>query len=270
MESPEAVQFDYRNPYRRHSSIGIPVNHQFPASEYDERFIPFKTDSQKREYDVNRRREGEWPEGSNDWSTENKENFKENNVTRIVRARAYSNIGLFDDALSNTSETRSAYRAQYGRRSMSNLSSDSSTWSPAHPETQLSPEKPVRASSTGGMFSLTTETSARYGRRQGLTDKPNKYTMRDNLRTPGPEAKFETYSAHREMFRPMPVTKRVNWKSKDNIKTFDDNYLMSLEKDINKIKEKKRSVSMQSLEPQPLEVLGEDEILYKANNYTNR
>ena len=59
MGSSEVVQYDYRNPYRRHSSIGIPVNHQFPESEYEDEFVPLESDTQRREYDVNRRKEGE-------------------------------------------------------------------------------------------------------------------------------------------------------------------------------------------------------------------
>ena len=34
--------------------------------------------------------------------------------------------------------------------------------------------------------------------------------MRDNLKTPGPEAKFEAFSAHKEAFKPLPVKKRLN------------------------------------------------------------
>ena len=68
----------------------------------------------------------------------------------------------------------------------------------------------------------------------------------------------------------MPVPKRLNYKPKANIKTFDDNYLLSLEHNILKNKEKIRSVSLQSLhQDSPIEVVGEDEILYKADNYTN-
>ena len=86
----------------------------------------------------------------------------------------------------------------------------------------------------------------------------------------GPDAKFEAFSAHREAFKPMPVPKRLNYKPKANIKTFDDNYLLSLEHNILKNKEKIRSVSLQSLhQDSPIEVVGEDEILYKADNYTN-
>ena len=95
--------------------------------------------------------------------------------------------------------------------------------------------------------------------------------MRDNLKTPGPEAKFEAFSAHKEAFKPMPVEKRVNYHPKQNIKTFDDNYLLSLEENILKNKEKIRSVSLHSLKQETdeaIEVVGEDEILYRANNYT--
>ena len=95
--------------------------------------------------------------------------------------------------------------------------------------------------------------------------------MRDNLKTPGPEAKFEAFSAHKEAFKPLPVDRKVvKYKPKANLKTFDDIYLLSLEKDINKNKEKLRSVSLHSLNSEePIEVVGEDEILYKATNYTN-
>ena len=121
------------------------------------------------------------------------------------------------------------------------------------------------------MFALTTETSARYGRRAGLTEKAPKYTMRDHLRTPGPEAKFETYSAHREQFRPVAVSKAVKYKPKPSIKTFDDNYLLGLEQAILKNKNKKRSVSLNSLQDtEQIQVVGEDEILYQAGNYTNK
>ena len=265
--SEEVLQYAYNNPYRRHSSIGLPVKHQFPETEYEDKFVELETSSKIRGRPsdnledlrgLDRRRE------RSDWNTENKENFKKNSVTKIVRARAYSNIGLFDDKLSDTSETRDAYKARYGRRAVTtgqvSLSSESSSPS----VDQLLSARPGRS---GGMFSMTSETSARYGRRQGLTDKPSKYTMRDNLKTPGPDAKMETYSAHREQFRPPAVSRTVKYTQKANIKTFDDNYLLNLEKDIMKNKEKKRSISLHSL--QDVDVVGEDEILYKANNYTN-
>ena len=85
----------------------------------------------------------------------------------------------------------------------------------------------------------------------------------------GPEAKFESFSAHRETFKPMPVAKAVKYKPKENIKTFDNNYLQALEQNILNNKAKIRSVSLQSLRDEAIEVDGEDEILYKAGHYTN-
>ena len=126
-----------------------------------------------------------------------------------------------------------------------------------------------RGSGAGGLFALKTETSARYGRRAGLTEKPVKFTMRDNIKTPGPDAKFYAYSAQREQFRPHPVPAPLKYKPKSNIKTFDDNHLHVLEQDILRNKEKKRCVSLNSLKDDPIEIMGEDEILYQANNYTN-
>ena len=56
---------------------------------------------------------------------------------------------------------------------------------------------------------------------------------------------------------------------KENIKTFDNNYLQALEQNILNNKAKVRSVSLHSLRDEALEVVGEDEILYKAGHYTN-
>ena len=232
-------------------------------------------------------REGEWPGGGDtmEFNTENKENFGEKARVSVVRARAFSNIGLHDDKLADRTEAGSAYRARFGRRaataggarlldteSWASWSSSSSAGDTAAASNESRPATRLRRGETaGGMFALTTETSARYGRRAGLTEKAPKYTMRDHLRTPGPEAKFETYSAHREQFRPVAVSKAVKYKPKPSIKTFDDNYLLGLEQAILKNKNKKRSVSLNSLQDtEQIQVVGEDEILYQAGNYTNR
>merc|ERR1712227_297591 len=88
--SEEVLQYDYNNPYRRHPSIGLPVKHQFPETEYEDKFVELKTSSKIRGRPsdnledlrgLDRRRE------RSDWNTENKENFKKNSVTKIVRAR---------------------------------------------------------------------------------------------------------------------------------------------------------------------------------------
>ena len=39
MSSSDVVQHNYNNPYRRHSSIGLPLEHRFPDSEYEDRYI---------------------------------------------------------------------------------------------------------------------------------------------------------------------------------------------------------------------------------------
>ena len=241
----------YRNPYRRHSALGLPTSHTFPQTEYDAHYVRLSKSSDRRRRPQdnlefqglnfaagtensdylfrpvtrapvsNRRREGSWPSGLMEFQTENTEQF-----------RLASEVG----------SAREAYKARFGRRA------------PAEGE---------------GMFALTTETSARYGRRAGLTERPDKFKMRDNLRTPGPEAKFEAFSAHRESFKPVPVARAVKYKPKENIKTFDNNHLQALEQNILNNKAKIRSVSLHSLRDEALEVDGEDEILYKAGHYTN-
>ena len=240
----------YRNPYRRHSAIGLPSSHTFPETEYDDQYVKLPRRSGKRSRPQDnlgffdglktgvtsrRRREGSWPRGLMEFQTENKEQFRPQEVQREGRVRAASSFLLFDDG-----PEPERMRARYGRRA-----------------------------ATTGMFAFTTETSARFGGRAGLTGKPDKFKMRDNLRTPGPEAKFESFSAHRETFKPMPVAKAVKYKPKENIKTFDNNYLQALEQNILNNKAKIRSVSLQSLRDEAIEVDGEDEILYKAGHYTN-
>ena len=281
-EGDAGVQFEFRNPYRRHSAIGLPSSHLFPDTEYEDEFIKMEGVSRgQSEYNINRRREGEWPGGGAEFTTENKENFGRKATVKLVKARAYSNIGLHEDKLQDKTEFRSAYKAQYGRRAVTTgqvkLDSESSSWSSLNTRDSGSGRgqspRPMtrlrRGSGAGGLFALTTETSARFGRRAGLTEKPQKFTMRDNIRTPGPDAKFYAFSAQREQFRPQPVPQLVKYKPKANIKTFDDNYLHTLEQDILRNKEKKRSISLNSLRDEPIDVLEEDEILYKANNYTN-
>ena len=239
----------YRNPYRRHSAIGLPASHSFPETEYDSQYVKLARRSGKRSRPrdtldlfeglkfagetggVRRRREGSWPSGIREFQTEKKEQFSEQEGRR-----AASSLLLFSE-----SEASEVGRARYGRR----------------------------AATSPAMFALTTETSARFGRRAGLTGRPDKFKMRDNLRTPGPEAKFEAFSAHRDSFKPMPVAKAVKYKPKENIKTFDNNYLKALEQNILNNKAKIRSVSFQSLRDEAIEVDGEDEILYKAGHYTN-
>ena len=305
-----AAQFEYRNPYRRHSAIGLPSSHLFPDTEYEDEYVQMEASNQRRErpsdnlgnlqglnfaarteaseysefrpvshgqseYNNNRRREGEWPGGGAEFSTENKENFGRKATVKLVRARAYSNIGLHEDRLESKTETR----AQYGRRAVTtgqvSLDSESFSWSgdtetgSGRGQSSRPKTRQRRGSGAGGLFALKSETSARYGRRAGLTDKPDKFTMRDNIKTPGPDAKFYAYSAQREQFRQHPVPQRVKYKPKSNIKTFDDNHLHVLEQEILRNKEKKRSISLNSLRDDHAEISGEDEILYQANNYTN-
>ena len=141
--------------FRRHSAIGLPSSHLFPDTEYEDEFVEMEAISQRRgrpstnlgdlrglnfaarteaseykefrpvshgqsEYNNNRRREGEWPGGGAEFSTEieNKENFGKKATVKLVKARAYSNIGLHEDKLESKTEARSAYRAQYGRRAV--------------------------------------------------------------------------------------------------------------------------------------------------------
>ena len=123
------------------------------------------------EYNANRRREGlaDWRTGRMEFSTENKENFRENKVNKIARVRATSNIGFFDDKLDNVTESRDAYKAKYGRRAITTgkvmLTSEQTNWTPS-PQTSLRTQETLspkisRSRSGGGMFALTTETSAR-------------------------------------------------------------------------------------------------------------
>ena len=284
-----AAQFGYRNPYRRHSAIGLPSSHLFPDTEYEDEYVEMEAINQRRERPSDnlsnlqglnfaaRTETNEYRPFRSELSTENKENFGRKATVKLVRARAYSNIGLHEDRLESKTETR----AQYGRRAVTtgrvSLDSESFSWSE---ETEARSERgrgqssrpktrQRRASEAGGLFALKSETSARYGRRAGLTDKPEKFTMRDNIKTPGPDAKFYAYSAQREQFRQHPVPQRVKYKPKSNIKTFDDNHLHVLEQEILRNKEKKRSISLNSLRDDLTEISGEDEILYQANNYTN-
>ena len=256
-----ATYGQYRNPYRRHSAIGLPASHTFPETEYDDQYVKLPPRSGKRSRPRDnldffeglkfaggaekpgvapRRREGSWPRGIMEFQTENKEQFSPHQLDRVLRPRAASSLLLFSDG--PESEVTEVSRARYGRRA---------------------------ATATTGMFALTTETSARFGRRAGLAGRPDRFKMRDNLRTPGPEAKFEAFSAHRDTFKPVPVAKAVKYKPKENIKTFDNNYLAALEQNILNNKAKIRSVSFQSLRDEAIEVDGEDEILYKAGHYTN-
>ena len=251
-----ATYGQYRNPYRRHSAIGLPASHTFPETEYDDQYVKLPRRSGKKSQPrdnldlfeglnfagqaertgvVTRRREGSWPRGILEFQTENQDQFRPQEVNRAGQARPASSFLLFDEGRESEGS-----RARFGRRAV-----------------------------TTGMFALTTETSARFGRRAGLTGKPDKFKMRDNLRTPGPEAKFEAFSAHRDAFKPVPVAKAVKYKPKENIKTFDTNYLKTLEQNILNNKAKMRSVSFQSLHDEAIEVDGEDEILYKAGHYTN-
>ena len=63
-EGEAGVQFEFRNPYRRHSAIGLPSSHLFPDTEYEDEFIKMEGVSRgQSEYNINRRREGEWPGG---------------------------------------------------------------------------------------------------------------------------------------------------------------------------------------------------------------
>ena len=89
-------------------------------------------------------------------------------MNKIVRARATSNIGFFDDKLEDVTESRDAYKAKYGRRAVTTgqvtLTSEQTTWTPL-PQTQQKTQtllpKISGSKSGGGMFALTTETSAR-------------------------------------------------------------------------------------------------------------
>ena len=280
-----ASQFEYRNPYRRHSAIGLPSSHLFPDTEYEDEYVPMEASIQRRRRpsdnlgDLKGLNFAARTEAS-EFSTENKENFGRKATVKLVRARAYSNIGLHEDKLEDKTEFRSAYRARYGRRAVTtgqvSLDSERLSWPEDNTEAasrQVQSSRPKtrqrRGSGAGGLFALKSETSARFGRRAGLEEKPQKFTMRDNIKTPEPDAKFYAYSAQREQFRPHPVPQPVRYKPKSNIKTFDDNHLHVLEQDILRNKEKKRSISLNSLKNDPLEIMGEDEILYKANNYTN-
>ena len=63
-----------------------------------------------------------------DFSTENKENFKENKIDKITRYRASTHIGLHDDKLNNLTEFREAYQAKYGRRAVTTGHVTRETW----------------------------------------------------------------------------------------------------------------------------------------------
>ena len=52
--------------------------------------------------------------------------------------------------------------------------------------------------------------------------------MRSNLKTPGPEAKFQGSSEQTDSFTNKPVSKAGNSKPKANIRTFDPEYLKFL------------------------------------------
>ena len=46
--SSDVVQHNYNNPYRRHSAIGLPLEHRFPDSEYEDEFIKLDTSMVRR------------------------------------------------------------------------------------------------------------------------------------------------------------------------------------------------------------------------------
>ena len=156
-------------------------------------------------------------------------------VDRFVKERPTSNIDIVKGRVEDMTEFREAYRAKFGRRAATTGSRARISLNSVGEEKQT---KKVNSSSGnlnlrsfGDLVDYCSETanqfSARYGRRAKM-EKPKKFSMRSNLKTPGPEAKFQGSSEQTDSFTNKPVSKAGNSKPKANIRTFDPEYLKFL------------------------------------------
>ena len=165
--------------------------------------------------------------------SETKERFGGKQVERFVKERPRTNIELRKASLDDTTEFIDEYRAKFGRRAAttsnirrSNLSYNSER------EEKPGTSQGLRTKSYGfSHYSSETalQYSAQFGRRAKLKpQKIQKFTMRSNLRSPGPEVKFEGSSEQTDNFTQKPVLKMEHRNHKGNIKTFDPGYLDDL------------------------------------------
>ena len=134
--------------------------------------------------------------------------------------------------MEDTTEFLDEYQAKFGRRAATTGSVSRNTVSygsgiKEKPETSISTRP-----KTVGMFDYSSETqlqfSARFGRRAKLEPvKIQKFTMRSNLRSPGPEVRFEGSSEQMDNFTQKPIikTEKKYYAHAANIKTFDQKYL---------------------------------------------
>ena len=162
--------------------------------------------------------------------SETKERFGRKQVEGFVKERPRSNIELRKASFDDRTEFIDEYQAKFGRRAAttSNIRSSNLNYN-SESEEKPGTSKGLRTKSDGfSNYSSGTllQYSAQFGRRAKL--KPQiiqKFTMRSNLRSPGPEVKFEGSSEQKDNFTQKPVLKMEKRNHKGNIKTFDPGYL---------------------------------------------
>ena len=156
-------------------------------------------------------------------SSETKERFGRKPVEGFVKVRPVSNLELRDISLDYTTEFIDAYRAKFGRRAATTNNSIRSTFSNnSHKTKQENPGTSgnLRPKTVGDLLDYSSETSvqfsARFGRRAKLEpEKPQKFTMRSNLKSPGPDVRFEGSSEQKANFTQKPILKtekRLIWQ----------------------------------------------------------
>ena len=144
--------------------------------------------------------------------------------------RPRTNKELRKASLDDTTEFIDEYRAKFGRRAAttSNIRRNNISYN-SESEDKPGTSTGLRTKSDG--FSdysseTTLQYSAQFGRRAKLKpEKIQKFTMRSNLRSPGPEVKFEGSSEQKDNFTQKPILKMEKGNHKGNIKTFDPEYL---------------------------------------------
>ena len=168
--------------------------------------------------------------------SETKSRFVEKPVEGFVQLRPNTNIELVDKSLDDTTEFLDAYRAKFGRRAATTgtlprnkIVLNNILENQTHPMVNQRPK-------TVGFLDYSSETSlqysARFGRRAKLQpEKVQKFTMRSNLKSPGPEIKFTGSSEQQDNFTAKPIvkTEKKYHTHVANIKTFDTEYLKHLQ-----------------------------------------
>ena len=135
--------------------------------------------------------------------------------------------------MDDTTEFIDEYRAKFGRRAATtNIIRRSNLSYHSESEEKPGPSKGLRTKSCGPLdYSSETamQYSAQFGRRAKLKpQRIQKFTMRSNLRSPGPEVKFEGSTEQKDNFTQKPIFKMEKNNHKGNIKTFDPEYLDGL------------------------------------------